>query len=92
MQNLKKQVLKNIAELVEKYNYFPPLINTYADSFIKLLNENNGRTLLIAHDGLRWSKFTFILDGNENVSTINVTQYAINFGEIFEKNSKMRKL
>jgi hypothetical protein len=87
MHNLKKQVLKNITELVEKHNYFPPdLINTYADSFIKLLNENNGRTLLIAHDGLRWSKFTFILDSNENVSNISVTQYAKNFGELFEKN------
>lgn len=86
VQNLKKIVSKRVAELVEKDNYFPSsFTEEYTDAVLNSLNKNNGRAAIIAHDGLRWTKFKFILSNHEYVRKLTATKYATDFGEIFKK-------
>jgi|GEM_PF-1175896 hypothetical protein len=85
VQNLKKIVSKRVAELAEKNDYFPSsFIEEYTDAILSSLNKNNGHGLIIAHDGRRFTKLTFILDNNEKI-TLNTTKYAKDFGEVFKK-------
>jgi hypothetical protein len=87
IQRLKKVVTDKVVELSEIDNYFPKSsVTTYVDWAMKSLNQNNGKSLLIAHDGLRYSKFTVILDKNKNVRKLTVTRYSKDFGETFKRN------
>ncbi|HYA15420.1 MAG TPA: hypothetical protein VEF33_13880 [Syntrophales bacterium] len=87
IRNLKKVVLKHVAELAQKDNYFPSsLITTYVDGVMNSLNQNGGRAVIIAHDGMQFTKFTFILGGNGNTIETTATHYAKNFGDMFAKN------
>ena len=84
-QNLKQVVSEKVTELAEKDNFFPPsLIMTYVDGVMNSLNKNNGQALIIAHDGLRFIKFTVILDNNED-ARLTTTTYSKDFGEMFEE-------
>ncbi len=86
VQNLKKIVSKRVAELAEKDNYFPSsFTEEYTDAVLNSLKKNKGRAVIIAHDGLRWTKFKFILKNHEYVRKLTVTKYATDFGEIFKK-------
>lgn len=86
VQNLKKIVSKRVAELAEKDNYFPSsFTEEYTDAVLNSLNKNNGRAVIIAYDGLRWTKFKFILHNHEYVRKLTATKYATDFGEIFKK-------
>ena len=83
-QNLEKIVSKKVTELAEKDNYFPPsLIRKYVDGVMNSLNKNNGHALIIAHDGRRFTKLTFILENNENI-TLNTTTYSKDFFAMFK--------
>ncbi len=83
-QNLEKIVSKIVTKLAEKDNYFPPsLITKYVDGVMNSLNKNNGHALIIAHDGRRFTKLTFILENNENI-TLNTTTYSKDFFAMFK--------
>jgi hypothetical protein len=84
-QNLEKIVSKKVTELAERDNYFPPsLIMKYVDGVMNSLNKNNGHALIIAHDGQRFTKLTFILDNNENIR-LNTTTYSKDFFAMFKE-------
>jgi hypothetical protein len=86
VQSLKKIVSKHVAELAEKNDYFPSsFTEEYTDAVLNSLNKNNGKAAIIAHDGLRWTKFKFILSNNEKIRKLTVTKYAKDFGEVFKK-------
>lgn len=83
-QNLEKIVLKKVTELAGKDNYFPSsLIMKYVDGVMNSLNKNNGNALIIAHDGRRFTKLTFILN-NENIR-LNTTTYSKDFFAMFKE-------
>ncbi|MGA3281395.1 MAG: hypothetical protein ABSD50_10480 [Smithella sp.] len=86
VQNAKKIVTKHIMELAEKDHYFDSsFVNAYVDGLMNSINQNNGQGIIIAHDARRWCKFTFTLDNDENIRSIEVKRYQKDFNETFKK-------
>jgi ankyrin repeat protein len=86
LQKAKKIVTREVTELVKKNNFFDPsLIDSYADGLMKSINQTNGQGVIIAHDALRWCKFTFTLDNDDNIRQATSDIYRYDFGSTFQK-------
>jgi hypothetical protein len=87
-QNLEDEVCKQITGLAENDHYFPDsfrVINSYVHAVMNSLNQNNGQTIMIANDGMRYVKFTFVLDKNENIDKMTVQRYSKDLVAMFKK-------
>jgi hypothetical protein len=86
-KNLKREVYKQVKNLDEQDNYFSSFfIIPYVNTVMNSLNNNNGQAIIIAEDGLRYVKFTCILDSDENIYKLDVQQHSKDFGELFKEN------
>jgi hypothetical protein len=86
-RKLRSEVYEQVQKLKEEDHYFSSfLIVPYVNAVMNSLNNNDGQAIIIARDGLRYVKFTCILDSYDNIYKLTVQQSAKDFGELFEKN------